>query len=205
MLYRAFSPVGPPAEAAADLQSGRSKREFSEDVNSARRSHRTPEPVASAADYSQMQRVVTELLEPMAARDHLSATDLHEVYLRLAKAQPSLVGDPAEFAPMFAKVIRRLLIDLARARRDAGLSLDRTAARTATDIGAQDHLLAVDQALERLAQASPLQARIVELRFFAGLSEEEIATVLGLPARTVRRDARIAMVQMHALMTDVSS
>jgi RNA polymerase sigma factor (sigma-70 family) len=106
---------------------------------------------------------------------------------------------------MFAKVIRRLLIDLARARRDAGLSLDRTAARTATDIGAQDHLLAVDQALERLAQASPLQARIVELRFFAGLSEEEIATVLGLPARTVRRDARIAMVQMHALITDVSS
>jgi RNA polymerase sigma-70 factor (ECF subfamily) len=131
-------------------------------------------------------------------RDHtLQPTALvHEAYLRLID-QRDLPGESrAHFFGVAASVMRRILIDHARAHRadkrggrDVKVPLDEAPALAAENLG---YLIEVDQALERLAVLDPRQARIVELRFFGGLSIEEIANILDIGPRTVDRDWRLA-------------
>jgi RNA polymerase sigma factor (TIGR02999 family) len=131
-------------------------------------------------------------------RDHtLQPTALvHEAYLRLID-QRNLPGESrAHFFGVAANVMRRILIDHARTRRaekrggrDVKVSLDDAPALAIEDPAC---LLEVDEALERLAALDPRQARVVELRFFGGLSVEETAEILGVGQRTVDRDWRIA-------------
>lgn len=131
-------------------------------------------------------------------RDHtLQPTALvHEAYLRLIE-QRKLPGESrAHFFGVAANVMRRILIDHARARRankrggrDAKVPLDDAPAIALED---PDYLLEVDEALERLAALDPRQARVVELRFFGGLSLDETAEILGVARRTIDRDWRIA-------------
>ena len=131
-------------------------------------------------------------------RDHtLQPTALvHEAYLRLID-QRDLPGESrAHFFGVAASVMRRILIDHARAHRadkrggrDVKVPLDEAPALAAENLG---YLIEVDQALERLAALDPRQARIVELRFFGGLSIEEIANILDIGPRTVDRDWRLA-------------
>jgi RNA polymerase sigma factor (TIGR02999 family) len=131
-------------------------------------------------------------------RDHtLQPTALvHEAYLRLID-QRDLPGESrAHFFGVAASVMRRILIDHARAHRadkrggrDVKVPLDEAPALGAENLG---YLIEVDQALERLAALDPRQARIVELRFFGGLSIEEIANILDIGPRTVDRDWRLA-------------
>jgi RNA polymerase sigma-70 factor, ECF subfamily len=64
------------------------------------------------------------------------------------------------------------------------------------------HLLAIDEVLGRLAQLDPRQAEVVELRFFGGCSEEEIAEILGVSARTVKRDWRVARAWLYAELSN---
>ena len=127
-------------------------------------------------------------------RDHtLQPTALvHEAYLRLID-QRNLPGESrAHFFGVAANVMRRILIDHARARRarkrggrDVKVPLDDAPAMALED---PDYLLEVDEALERLAALDPRQAKVVELRFFGGLGEEEVAEALGVTVRTVARD-----------------
>ena len=131
-------------------------------------------------------------------RDHtLQPTALvHEAYLRLID-QRDLPGESrAHFFGVAASVMRRILIDHARAHRadkrggrDVKVPLDEAPALAAENLG---YLIEVDQALERLAALEPRQARIVELRFVGGLSIEEIANILDIGPRTVDRDWRLA-------------
>ena len=131
-------------------------------------------------------------------RDHtLQPTALvHEAYLRLID-QRNLPGESrAHFFAVAANVMRRILIDHARAHRankrggrDVKVSLDDAPAIALDD---PQYLLDMDQALDRLAALDPRQAKIVELRFFGGLSVEEAADILGVARRTVNRDWRIA-------------
>lgn len=130
-----------------------------------------------------------------AAGATLSTTALvHETFLNLAGARLAL-NDRAHFFRIAARAMRRVLIDASR-RRDAqkrgggmhGLTLDTSLAAPGRDID----LIALDQALERLAVTEPRLAQVVELHFYAGLEFAEIARLLDLSERTVARDWRAA-------------
>jgi RNA polymerase sigma factor (TIGR02999 family) len=137
-------------------------------------------------------------------RDHtLDPTALvHELYLRLVDQRRSTWENRAQFFGVAARLMRRVLVDHARARHaekrggDAVfVSLD-AAADTPDDSQVAD-VLAIDEALERLAAHDPEQVQIVELRYFAGLTVEETARVVGRSSRTVKREWRLAKAWLY--------
>jgi RNA polymerase sigma factor (TIGR02999 family) len=130
--------------------------------------------------------------------DHtLQATALvHEAYLRLVDQTQVQSPSRAQFFAIAANLMRQILVNHAKhhraAKRGGGnkVELDENNAGAVQQPGID--LIALDEALEKLTQLDPRQARIVELRFFGGLTEDEIAGVLGVSAITVKRDWRIA-------------
>lgn len=123
----------------------------------------------------------------------LQATALvHEAYLRLANHAEVQCNDRAHFFALAAQVMRRILVDHARAKKrlKRGGANPRTILLTAATPPAAEReldLIALEDSMNRLAAETPLSARIVEMRFFAGLTEVEIAHVLDISERTVRR------------------
>jgi RNA polymerase sigma factor (TIGR02999 family) len=117
---------------------------------------------------------------------------VHEVYLRLVGVANVEWRARAQFFAMAAQMMRRILVDAARARGSSKrggigpkVSLDETAVLSP----ASDRcILDVDEALTVFSQLAPRQAKVVELRYFGGLTEEEIVAALEISARTVRRD-----------------
>jgi RNA polymerase sigma factor (TIGR02999 family) len=135
--------------------------------------------------------------------DHtLQATALiHEAYVYLIGQQETDWQNRAHFYGVAAQVMRRVLVDYARmhgaAKRGGGehkVRLDEALLMTAEQ---SDELVALDEALSRLAQFDPRQSRVVELRFFGGMNEEETAEVLGVSSRTVRRDWGVAKAWLY--------
>ena len=127
---------------------------------------------------------------------------VHEVYLRLTRAQDVDWHDRVHFFALSARIMRRILVDAARARtatkrgggaaradHSSGVDLDQIAA--AESDGAAS-LTALDDALESLARIDPRRAKVIELRFFGGLSVDETAEVLEVSPQTVMRDWRLA-------------
>jgi RNA polymerase sigma factor (TIGR02999 family) len=144
------------------------------------------EPLRSIARAYMRRERRTHTLQPTAL--------VHEAFMRLAKRLPA-DGDRQELFCAMARAMRAVLID--HARRRAAHKRDPAAAGVAlpaADRWAADpvNLMVVDEAVQRLAEIDPELTRIVELRFFAGLSEEESASVLGVSARTVRRGWSVA-------------
>jgi RNA polymerase sigma-70 factor (ECF subfamily) len=132
----------------------------------------------------------------------LGPTDLvHEAYLRFRHAEGLEIANSQHFLTLAARVMRRILVDRARAR----LSDKRGGARARTELTDQLvsttrealEILAVDRALDDLARQSARQAHLVELRFFAGYSEEESAVALGISARTARREWQLARTRLR--------
>ncbi len=113
---------------------------------------------------------------------------VHEVYLRMA-AQRTGWQSRSHFMRLAAQQIRRVLVDHARARNSQKRGGDRMRVTLSDlDSGERDFdLLALDRAMERLAGRAPEAARVVELRYFAGFTEREIADALSTSVRTVRR------------------
>ena len=129
-------------------------------------------------------------------REHtLQPTALvHEAFVRLSNGASFPAESRAQFFALAARSMRQVLIDHARARRRAKRDAERTEldeALVAFEDRALD-LLALDEALGELERAEPRLARLIELRFFAGLESDEIARVEGLSERTVRRDLLFA-------------
>ena len=121
---------------------------------------------------------------------------VHEVYLRLVDVANVEWHERAQFFAMAAQMMRRILVDAARARgarkRGGGalkVSLDETALVSSTP---DRSILALDEALTAFSQVAPRQAKVVELRYFGGLTEEEIVAALKISPRTVRRDWDLA-------------
>jgi RNA polymerase sigma factor (TIGR02999 family) len=121
---------------------------------------------------------------------------IHEAYLRLVDAKDVHWQNRAHFFAIAANLMRRVLVDHAR-RRDADkrggsqvrVQLDEAlAVADATNVD----LLAINEALDRLTVIDPQQARVVELRFFGGLSVEEAAAALGVSPKTIKRDWSVA-------------
>ena len=155
----------------------------------------------SGAPLEQLLPVVYDELRAIAHRqlrgeraDHTLGTTglVHEAYLRLVDQRRVDGHDRARFFALAAHVMRRVLVDYAR-RRGAQKRQGLAAPVTLDDaVAAADDqaelILAIDEALSRLAELDPRQARVVEMRFFAGFTEDEAAELLGVSARTVRND-----------------
>lgn len=121
---------------------------------------------------------------------------VHECYLRFLNSGELAVNDRAHFFNLAARVMRQLLCDYARerlaAKRGGGAPHLELRESDAAERAEAEHCLAVDQALQRLAELHPRQARVVECRFFAGLAEEETAEAMDRSLRSVQRDWKTA-------------
>lgn len=150
--------------------------------------------------YADLARIAHRQLGLEATGHTLSTTALvHEAYLRLVDQTRAQWTDRAQFYAVAAQVMRRVLVDHARRHRTArrggerGRTISLEALGTA-DAGSlavadrADALLALDEALARLDALDARQARVVECRFFGGLTEAETAETLGVTPRTVARD-----------------
>ncbi len=130
------------------------------------------------------------------ARDGVQATALvNEAYLRLVETQHVNWQNRAHFLAMAARLMRRILVDLARARQyqKRGGGVIRVSLTDALSVPDKaEDLLAVDDALAALAKFDERRSRVVELRFFGGLSVEETAAVLRISSDTVMRDWKLA-------------
>ena len=162
--------------------------------------------------HAELRRIAARQLGGERAEHTLAPTALvNELYLRLVDQRRATWDNRAHFFGVAAQLMRRILVDYARAReadKRGGsvtrvslddLADDRPAQHTVEargDAAAAD-VLAVDQALERLTRIDPDQARIIELRFFAGLTVEETAHVLQRSARTVKREWRLARAWLY--------
>ncbi len=143
--------------------------------------------------YPELRRMALRYMKNEAQGNTLQATALvHEVYLRLVDVTSIEWQARAQFFAVAAQMMRRILVDAARARRSqkrGGIVPKLNIEETAVLSPAADRsILALDEALTAFSQVAPRQAKVVELRYFGGLTEEEIVAALNTSPRTVRRD-----------------
>jgi RNA polymerase sigma factor (TIGR02999 family) len=152
--------------------------------------------------YDELRRLAVRRLRHERPDHTLQATALvHEAYLKLAQQQNAKWQNRAQFFAVASQVMRRILVDYARTQqriRRGGkqhkLALDEVVLVSPDRTG---EVLAVDESLSRLEKLDPRQGRIVELRYFAGLTIEEIADVLGVASKTVARDLKVAKAWLY--------
>jgi len=152
--------------------------------------------------YGELRRLARGYMRRERPDHTLQATALvHEAYLRLMEEQAVDWQGRAHFFAVAAQLMRRILVDHARARQAAKRGGDAPRISLEEDfVYAEEKsggLVDLDEALARLAELDPRQSRIVELRFFGGLSVEETAEVLGISARTVKRDWNVARAWLY--------
>jgi RNA polymerase sigma factor (TIGR02999 family) len=161
-----------------------------------------------AAVYDQLRAIARRRLAGEAAGHTLQATALvHEAYVKLS-GNPSIFQlEKARFMFAAAEAMRRILIDHARTRKRAkrgGPAVRRQPLLDVADLAGDvdpDQTLALDEAIRRLQEQDAQAARVVELRFFAGLSVEETAEVLGVSPRTVKRDWAFARAWLYEALS----
>ena len=147
--------------------------------------------------YPELRRMARRYMKNERHANTLQATALvHEVYLRLIDVTKVEWEERAQFFAIAAQMMRRILVDAARARgahKRGGnvlkVNFDETAALSSIPNQA---ILALDEALSEFSKVAPRQAKVVELRYFGGLTEEEIVAALKISSRTVRRDWDLA-------------
>lgn len=146
------------------------------------------------ATYQDLRRMAHTRLTHSARGVLLDTTSLvHESYLRFANAGELNIGDRQHFLRYAASVMRSVIVDFVRERmadRRGGAAPHITLNTQASDSGLADEeqILQVHEALEELTRYDERMARVVEMRYFAGMTETEIADALGVTDRTVRRD-----------------
>jgi RNA polymerase sigma-70 factor, ECF subfamily len=157
-----------------------------------------------AVVHPELRQLAARLLR-RERRDHTLEPNavVNELYLRLIGSQPISYQDRAHFLAIAAQTMRRVLIDHARARvaDKRGGALQRVPLSDADGWGAAvscEQLIDLDTELAALASADPRAARVVELRFFGGLREEDVAEVLRVSVITVKRDWKAARAWLGA-------
>ena len=161
-----------------------------------------PTPVAytdtlAGMVYDQLRALAHRYVQGERETATMAPTALvHEAYLRLARGGRRLWQGRTHFFAVAALEMRRVLVDRARAlharKRGEGLILVTLDEESAPAGWIPTDLIALDQALDRLAALSPRQARVAELRAFAGMSVDEVARALGVSERTVKKDWLVA-------------
>jgi RNA polymerase sigma factor (TIGR02999 family) len=160
--------------------------------------------------YPELRRIARNFLRQERAGHTLQPTVLvNEAYLQLAAQQDKVWQNRAHFYAVAAQLMRRLLVDYARQRNAAKREgrqqkVELTDGIAITDEGL-DEILDIDEALRRLAEFDPRSSRVVVLRFFGGMTEEEIAEVLQVAERTVKRDWNVARAWLHGELRDSPS
>ncbi len=152
--------------------------------------------------YDELRRIAAQRLRHERPDHTLEATALvHEAYLKLAGQPNARWQNRAQFFGVASQLMRRILVDYARTQqrirrggRQQKVSLDEVLL-IAPD--RTDELLAVHESLSRLEKLDPRQGRIIELRYFGGLSIEEAAHVLGVSTKTVARDWNMAKAWLY--------
>ncbi|HEX6902509.1 MAG TPA: ECF-type sigma factor [Thermoanaerobaculia bacterium] len=147
--------------------------------------------------YDELRRLAAAALRREQRGHTLQPTALvNEAYLRLARSPGLQILDRKQFLALTARVMRQVLVEHARARQRIKRGGSPLRVTLGDDLAASTpsyfDLLALDQALERLGRLSEQQVRIVELRYLAGLSVEEVAEVLAVSPTTVKRDTAMA-------------
>jgi len=147
--------------------------------------------------YRELRRVAGRCMRDERPGHTLQPTALvHEAFLRLVDQDRADWRNRAQFVGVAAQLMRRLLVDHARGRRalkrGIPVIMNEEIFHRAAGADHTEEILAVDEILGRLAELDPQQARIVELRYFAGLSVEETAEAMAISPRTVKRDWAMA-------------
>jgi RNA polymerase sigma factor (TIGR02999 family) len=159
-----------------------------------------------AVMYQELHQLAHRRLSSSPRRNSLETTGLiHESYLRFLKAGHMRVTDRAHFLSYSSRVMRSIIVDFARkhrAERRGGDLLQVTLNTKVADEAhmSEEHLIRINQALEDLGNTEPRLVQVVEMRYFGGLEESEIAEVLGLTERTVRRDWQKARLLLSAAL-----
>lgn len=152
--------------------------------------------------YEEMRRIAYRQLQSERSDHTLSGTDLvHEAFIRLVDQEKIAWRDRAHFFGVASQACRRVLIDHARKRhakkrggKQVRITVDRAGLQSETP---SEDILALDEALSRLNGMDERLAKVVELRYFGGLAEKEVAEVMDMSVRTVRRDWVKARAWLH--------
>ncbi len=158
--------------------------------------------------YGELRRLAQSYLAGERPDHTLQATELvHEAYLRLVDQTRARINDRGHFMALAATAMRRVLVDHARRRGSrrrgrgaATLPLDEAATVTADPL--RIDYVALDRALDELAGVAPDSAKVVELRFFSGLTVDDVATCIGVSSRTVRRHWTYGRAWLHRRLNE---
>jgi RNA polymerase sigma factor (TIGR02999 family) len=155
--------------------------------------------------YAELRKIAARQLRREPGSQPIEPTELvHALFLQLVEQRHATWENRAQFFAVVGQLMRRILVDHARARhaakrggRAVRVSLSDDSPRQPAPDAQVSDVLAIDAALARLAAQDPEQAQVVELRFFAGLSVEETATALGRSPRTIKREWRVAKAWLY--------
>jgi len=156
--------------------------------------------------YAELHRLAAAYMRRERPDHTLQATALiNEAYLRLAKDNGEW-NNREHFIGMAANVMRHVLVDYARAhkalQRDGGLQRVEMQEDFAISKNKLEEIVSLDEALRRLESLEPRQAKVVEMRYFGGLSTEQIASFLGVSERSVKRDWSLARIWLFRELKD---
>jgi RNA polymerase sigma factor (TIGR02999 family) len=145
----------------------------------------------------ELKKIARNFMRGQRVGHSLQTTALvNEAYVRLVDSSRVNWQDRSHFFAISAQLMRRILVDIARRKNSLKRGGERVQVSLADDVKAapqrETDIVALDEALERLAQLNSRHSQIVELKYFGGLTEEEIAETLGVSVRTVRRDWNLA-------------
>ncbi|MEP7362139.1 MAG: ECF-type sigma factor [Acidobacteriota bacterium] len=151
--------------------------------------------------YEELKKLAAGHLRREGVVKPLETTALvHEAFLRLAGGSHPNYENRAHFYGIASRLMRQVLVDMGRARaaakRSAGTQVQLAGMEEAAR-SPDETILAVDDALTLLAQTNPLQAQLVEMRYFGGMTAEESATVLTISVHVARRQLRVAQAWLH--------
>jgi RNA polymerase sigma-70 factor, ECF subfamily len=158
--------------------------------------------------YKELRRLAGRCMRDERPVHTLQPTALvHEAYLRLAGQDRANWQNRAQFMGIAGQLMRRLLVDHSR-KRHAGkrggalVTMDESIRDPCCRVAQPEEILAVNEALDRLASLDPQQSRVVELRYFAGLSAEETAEAMGISQRTVEREWALAKAWLRTQLAE---
>jgi RNA polymerase sigma factor (TIGR02999 family) len=175
-------------------------------LRGAREGHRGDREKLAELVYAELHRIAARMIEAERGGNTVQATVLaSDAYMGLVGQADRNWQNRAHFFAVAARSMRQILVDYSRKKhalkRGEALRRVEDPDRIAATIHDPERLLALDQAMTRLAQKDPRQAEVVELRYFGGLTEEEIAEVLNLSLRTVKREWSAARAWLFAELT----
>jgi RNA polymerase sigma factor (TIGR02999 family) len=153
--------------------------------------------------YKELKKLAAGHLRREGKAKPLDTTALvHEAFVRLVQGRHPSYENRSHFYGVASRLMRQVLVDLARARSRAKRSAEEVPLAEIPDLGHQrdESLLVMDEALERLRRVEPLQVQLIEMRYFGGMTGEECAALLGISVNVVRRELRLAQAWLHREM-----